>query len=416
MNGMSGGVVVVMRHGHSVANERGVINSSPATATRPEWGLTGLGAQQASRCELPALLTGASAVVVCTSDFTRAVETADIVIERLGALGVTVTKLVEMDLRERNFGPLLEGEPTSRYEEVWQKDKLGTDFEGAENVNAVRERALGVLRRIESTHPGCPIVVVSHGDVLQILQTAFVNFPATQHRSVQHLENAQPRIVQQPSPRTAALSAAETPACLSILPPPIVKLTTSQELATGRWVKFFKTSYVDENDSATIRECEHFDRTNRPPVSDGVDILPIIKQRGKPNSLLLVTQYRPPVGTHSLEFPAGLVDKGETPAQAALRELKEETGFQGKIISESPVIFYDVSITSDNGILFVVEVDVDDEVNQSPKQHLDDGEHIHILIIPIGQLSSTMEEFSRKGYVIDSKVQAVCMGLQWSLS
>ncbi len=33
----------------------------------------------------------------------------------------------------------------------------------------------------------------------------------------------------------------------------------------------------------------------------------------------------------SLEFPAGLRDLGETVEQAAVRELAEETGFQGRI-------------------------------------------------------------------------------------
>ncbi len=37
------------------------------------------------------------------------------------------------------------------------------------------------------------------------------------------------------------------------------------------------------------------------------------------------------------QFPAGLIDAGETPAQAALRELKEETGYSGTVVEVSPV-------------------------------------------------------------------------------
>jgi 8-oxo-dGTP pyrophosphatase MutT (NUDIX family) len=44
--------------------------------------------------------------------------------------------------------------------------------------------------------------------------------------------------------------------------------------------------------------------------------------------ILLVRQYRPPVAAVTLELPAGHVEQGETPEQAARRELLEETGHE----------------------------------------------------------------------------------------
>jgi 8-oxo-dGTP pyrophosphatase MutT (NUDIX family) len=45
--------------------------------------------------------------------------------------------------------------------------------------------------------------------------------------------------------------------------------------------------------------------------------------------VLIVRQYRPAVEHHTLEIPSGLVDAGETPMEAARRELLEETGYEG---------------------------------------------------------------------------------------
>jgi ADP-ribose pyrophosphatase len=42
--------------------------------------------------------------------------------------------------------------------------------------------------------------------------------------------------------------------------------------------------------------------------------------------VLLVRQYRLPARAYLWELPAGRIDEGETPLQAARRELKEETG------------------------------------------------------------------------------------------
>ena len=56
-------------------------------------------------------------------------------------------------------------------------------------------------------------------------------------------------------------------------------------------------------------------------IAEGVCVMPIYK--GK---ILCIQQYRFPVRSWEFEFPGGFIDEGETGAEAAARELKEETG------------------------------------------------------------------------------------------
>lgn len=59
----------------------------------------------------------------------------------------------------------------------------------------------------------------------------------------------------------------------------------------------------------------------------GSAVMMAVDERGR---ILLVRQYRLPARAYLWELPAGRVDAGETPLQAARRELKEETGYRAK--------------------------------------------------------------------------------------
>jgi 8-oxo-dGTP pyrophosphatase MutT (NUDIX family) len=77
--------------------------------------------------------------------------------------------------------------------------------------------------------------------------------------------------------------------------------------------------------------------------------------RNERGELLLVRQFRYPVGLAFWEFPAGFIDEGEEPKQSAARELGEETGLQAASWREIGRVYEDISLSRHEGTVLLAE-------------------------------------------------------------
>jgi broad specificity phosphatase PhoE len=177
----------IMRHGQSKANVAGIIVSCIENDRRGDYGLSELGRKQAlesaQACELP------KDTVIWSSDFSRARQTAEILRAHLDAPEVSLAEA----LRERCFGEW-EGSATENYARVWAADETdAAHADGVEPVAAVLDRMTAFVVDLDRRYSGRDIVLVSHGDTLQILQAAFLRMSPTRHRSLPGLETAEIR-------------------------------------------------------------------------------------------------------------------------------------------------------------------------------------------------------------------------------
>ena len=164
-----------MRHGHSQANQQRVIVSSPGRGVE-NFGLSEHGEQQLA--QLVADWQWPVPTRVVHSDFLRTTQTAAHVAARF-----ELVPSVDTRLRERNFGEL-EGQGDDHYPSVWALDAEDAEHRHyqVEALSGVVSRMQAVIAEWEQQVSGETILLVSHGDPLQILLTALANKPLTQHR------------------------------------------------------------------------------------------------------------------------------------------------------------------------------------------------------------------------------------------
>ena len=93
------------------------------------------------------------------------------------------------------------------------------------------------------------------------------------------------------------------------------KTLSSKSVFTGRVVGLKVDQIELENGVQSIREVV----THRPAVA----IVPLDDD----SNVILVKQYRYPIGSLLLEVPAGIIEDGESPIECAQRELQEEIGY-----------------------------------------------------------------------------------------
>lgn len=104
-------------------------------------------------------------------------------------------------------------------------------------------------------------------------------------------------------------------------------------------------------------------------------------------SIVLVEQYRQAVRRASLEFPAGVMEDGEDPIAAAMRELEEETGYRAQQAAVVGEFDPDPAIQA-NAIKLVVA----SGCTANGRKHQDDGEDVQVRVVRPEEVRSLIRD------------------------
>jgi ADP-ribose pyrophosphatase len=105
------------------------------------------------------------------------------------------------------------------------------------------------------------------------------------------------------------------------------------------------------------------------------------------NEILLVRQFRFGSGHITTEIPAGLVDPGETPLQAAKRELKEETGYTSSKWSDLGSVDPNPAFLNNRCHHFLAE-----DIIKTGEPDLDEGEDIEVELMDFDRIRNAVKQ------------------------
>lgn len=149
------------------------------------------------------------------------------------------------------------------------------------------------------------------------------------------------------------------------------KKTSEERVFDGVRVKVDRAKYL-VNGQEIVREIVK--------AGNAVVILPI-KENG---NVIMIQEERQAIDKKILGLPAGMIEEGEDPKEAALRELEEETGYRANNIQFTRSLFTSCGYSNEK-IYYYLATDF-----TKTKQHLDEGEFIDVVEVPLDKLKEML--------------------------
>lgn len=176
------------------------------------------------------------------------------------------------------------------------------------------------------------------------------------------------------------------------------QLLSTKLLAQGRFLQLEVRQYRDRR--GVVRSWEAAQRRQAQPAALAIATLQ------PSNRVVLIRQYRPPLDRFVVEFPAGLLNPGENAVTAAVRELREETGYAGDVLGDTGLTSSSAGLTGELVTMVMMTIDEHRPENAAPRADLDDGEDIDVVLVPRQALRDFLANRQADGDILDSRLAA----------
>lgn len=181
-----------------------------------------------------------------------------------------------------------------------------------------------------------------------------------------------------------------------------MKITSVEKITNERWVNLFQASYEHNGHAgrwvfASRKQTPH--QVGAP--GDAVIIVPTLRNPGEAPRLVLVREFRVPVGDYVYGLPAGLIEEGEEIEAAVRREVREETGLEVTAVRRVTQPLLSSSGLTDEAVAMAF-VDVRGE--PGAPQELEASEDITVVLADLAECCRLCDDTSLR---IDAKLWGV---------
>ncbi|XP_034620819.1 ADP-sugar pyrophosphatase isoform X2 [Trachemys scripta elegans] len=154
-----------------------------------------------------------------------------------------------------------------------------------------------------------------------------------------------------------------------------------EAIAERKWVKLEQTTYVDPSGKTRIWETVKRTTKKEDSSADGVSVIPVLQRTLHYDCIVLVKQFRPPMGGYCLEFPAA--------------------------------VCLDPGLTNCTTHIVTVTINGDDACNTRPMQKPEEGEFVEVVSLPKNDLLQRIEELVAEDHIlVDARVYAYALALK----
>lgn len=174
-----------------------------------------------------------------------------------------------------------------------------------------------------------------------------------------------------------------------------------QKLTSERWLNLYAARYEHNGHEGRWVFASRRSQPHAPAPGDAVVIVPVLRQPGLEPRLVMLKEFRVPVGGYVYALPAGLLDDGEDVERAARRELLEETGLSVTAFKKvSPPAFSSAGMTDESVYLAFVDA----AANPGGKPEPEASEELEVVLLDFAGVCKLCDDASAK---IDMKAWTV---------